>query len=125
MEIRRRFLRNLAYVCDFEKGGDSCTAIGLENCHTGYCFWVASNKKSHEIITFLKKALGVLSGASSLPTSDLAATESDLTQLCTDFAARRIALEHKNFQREAARCISRLQEKTPGTGKHGHSIYIT
>src|SRR5688500_17846751 len=28
--LHRRFLRNLAYVCDYEKGGKTTTAIGLE-----------------------------------------------------------------------------------------------
>lgn len=28
---RRRLLRNLAYVCNYDKGGSSCTAIGLED----------------------------------------------------------------------------------------------
>jgi hypothetical protein len=125
MEKRRRFLQNLAYVCDFKKGGDSCTAIGLEDCQAGYCFWVASNKESDETIPFLNKALGVLRGANSLPTSDLAATESALTQLCTKFATSRIKLEHKSFQREATKCISRLGKRTPGTGKHGISMYVT
>ena len=41
---RRRFLRNLSYICDFDKGGDTCTAFGLEDLETCYGFWVALNE---------------------------------------------------------------------------------
>lgn len=34
--VRRDFLRNLSYICDFEKGGDTCTAIGLADLGASY-----------------------------------------------------------------------------------------
>src|SRR5215470_16849587 len=36
--VRRRFLNNLCYVCDYVKGGDTTTAIGLEHCPEKYTF---------------------------------------------------------------------------------------
>jgi hypothetical protein len=125
MERRRRFLQNLAYVCDFKKGGNSCTAIGLENCRTRYQFWVASNRETEKIVSFLNIALNILRGASNPPTPDLAATVSAFIQLCADFATSRIGEEHRSVQREAVNCISKLTEKTSETGEHGRSISIT
>lgn len=118
MERRRRFLQNLAYVCDFKKGGDSCTAIGLESRQSCYLFWVASNNMIEKIVSFLNTALNILMSANSQPVSDLAATESAFIQLCVDFATSRIDLERKNLEREAKNCILSLTEKTSKTGEH-------
>lgn len=64
---RRGFLQNLCYICDFDKGGDSCTAIGLEELDTRYRFWVASNKGTAEITRFLENVLGSLRNIDDLP----------------------------------------------------------
>ncbi|CAG8153676.1 unnamed protein product, partial [Penicillium salamii] len=117
MERRRRFLQNLAYVCDFEKGGDSCTAIGLESRQSCYLFWVASNSMIEKIVSFLNTALNILMSANSQPVSDLAATESAFIQLCVDFATSRIDLERKNLEREAKNCILSLTETTSKTAQ--------
>ncbi len=45
-EIRRNFLKQLAYICDSEKGGDTTTAIAAEQTPQGIVLWVASNKCS-------------------------------------------------------------------------------
>ncbi|KAF4630002.1 hypothetical protein G7Y89_g8139 [Cudoniella acicularis] len=44
--LRRPFLRHLAYLCDFEKGGDSATAIAIQQTPQGVVYWVASNEVS-------------------------------------------------------------------------------
>ncbi|KAF7515266.1 hypothetical protein PCG10_003542, partial [Penicillium crustosum] len=54
---RRRFLQNLAYMCDFEKGGKTCTAIGLQECETCYRLWLASNEENGQTKEFLQKVL--------------------------------------------------------------------
>jgi hypothetical protein len=100
MERRRRFLQNLAYVCDFKKGGYFCTAIGVENHRTRSQFWGFSNRETEKIVSFLNIALNVLHDASNLPTLDLA-TASAFIQLCTDFTDSCIKEEYKSVQREA------------------------
>lgn len=45
-EIRRNFLKQLSYICDSEKGGDTTTAIGAEQTPQGVILWIASNKCS-------------------------------------------------------------------------------
>ena len=56
----RRFLQNLCFVCDFKKGGSTCTAIGLEELDTHYNFCVASNGETDTIVAFLRTTLGDL-----------------------------------------------------------------
>lgn len=38
-DVRRTFLTNLAYMCDYDKGGNTVTAIGLEETPQTTAFW--------------------------------------------------------------------------------------
>ncbi|TGO46961.1 hypothetical protein BOTNAR_0554g00080 [Botryotinia narcissicola] len=65
-KLRRSFTRHLAYLCDYEKGGDSTTAIALQQMNTrGIVYHVAWNRCSRPErgVEFLKKMLGLLGGA--------------------------------------------------------------
>ncbi len=42
--LRREFIRHLAYLCNYDTGGDRVTAIALEESFSGpITFWFASN----------------------------------------------------------------------------------
>ncbi|KAF4630628.1 hypothetical protein G7Y89_g7512 [Cudoniella acicularis] len=63
-ELRQSFLDQLAYVCDYIKGGDTVIAIALEAQPSGVTFWVASNiEPSAGTISFLR---GILNTPQSL-----------------------------------------------------------
>jgi hypothetical protein len=42
-ELRRTFVGQLAYVCDYIEGGDTVTAMALEMQPSSITFWVAPN----------------------------------------------------------------------------------
>ncbi|OKL62232.1 hypothetical protein UA08_02341 [Talaromyces atroroseus] len=97
-ETRRKFLENLCFVCDFAQGGESCTAIGLEERVDKYVFWLASNGKHPNIADFLKSALKFLClTASHLAELEPDATEREFTQICADFAKIRINEQWKRM----------------------------
>ncbi|KAH8816902.1 hypothetical protein F5884DRAFT_721659 [Xylogone sp. PMI_703] len=68
MKLRRAFLKSLAYLCDYEKGGSSTTAIALEQRPDTVVYWLASNANSTKIngeicdqaLDFLKDILSSL-----------------------------------------------------------------
>jgi hypothetical protein len=43
-KLRRSFLRSLAYLCDYEAGGDRATAIALQKTYPKIIYRMASNK---------------------------------------------------------------------------------
>jgi len=56
--LRRMFLQELAYLCDYATGGDSVTAIGMEKKPQRRTFWVATNScAGTKIVPFLRKLL--------------------------------------------------------------------
>ncbi|TGO43515.1 hypothetical protein BHYA_0001g00590 [Botrytis hyacinthi] len=86
-KLRRSFTRHLAYLCDYEKGGDSTTAIGLQQMDTGgIVYHVAWNRCSRPErgVEFLKRVLGLLGGA--------------LYDRIKDFDKKRGEIEDKIFQ---------------------------
>ncbi|KAL4993355.1 hypothetical protein BDV10DRAFT_198411 [Aspergillus recurvatus] len=108
---RRRFLRNLAYICDFKKGGHACTAIALEDRPNCYRFWVASNMEVNKIVKFVEEVLGILRGVESPSGLDQASVAPNFVQRCAEFAAERIESEGKCLRMNAERCISKLKEE--------------
>ncbi|KAI8295541.1 hypothetical protein K4K56_011359 [Colletotrichum sp. SAR 10_98] len=64
---RRRFLRNLCVLCDYQKGGDSTTSIGAEDRDDTCVLWVSSNEGPRDnvidfIITVLEDLRRVVLG---------------------------------------------------------------
>jgi len=60
-QLKRKFLDELAFLCDHEKGGDTVTAIGLEQTPQSHIYWVAANKCPQGLIVpFLEKLLATL-----------------------------------------------------------------
>lgn len=113
---RRRFLSNLCYICDFKKGGDSCTAIALEDSPTCYLFWIASNEENERIVVFVKKALSMMRDTGDLASSSLTRAKSQFVLYCAHFAANRIKQEGKCLRREAQRSVSTLLEQSSEAG---------
>jgi len=89
--VRRRFLRNLAFVCDYEKGGPTSTAIAVEERSDKYVFWYATNKSgvSSKVSTFLKSILAELKRIAMAAAPDAYSNGGELARMCTEFARNR------------------------------------
>lgn len=109
---RRRFLQNLAYICDVDKSGISCTAIGLEDMKTRYRLWIASNQVNGGVVDFLKRVLDHLKAIPGHSPEVPKMYRDALVILCVDFAAKRIRQETKVLVRKIKECYP-----TPGAPK--------
>ncbi|KAH7096057.1 hypothetical protein FB567DRAFT_48376 [Paraphoma chrysanthemicola] len=88
-QLRRQFLNELAFLCDYKKGGDSCTAIALGQNPQGYVFWVAANKCPERlIIPFLESLLEMLKRADGTRDSQLLIRE--VSGISITFARERL-----------------------------------
>ncbi|KLJ10751.1 hypothetical protein EMPG_13894 [Blastomyces silverae] len=103
-DCRRSFLNELAYVCDYDKGGDTVTAIGLESTPQGSTFWVASNTSpAAKIIPFLKTLLQTLERIVNAKAPSQGDKEG-IAKLCISFASKRIKKYRSLFSREFEGC---------------------
>lgn len=115
-ETRRRFLQNLAYICDYEKGGRTCTAVGLEESETCYRVWLACNEGNYQTTKFLQTTLASLQKISKLPEGGSTNKIEALSKLCIEFAAKRIGKERKCLLRAAKQCIEELSKSKTKEG---------
>jgi hypothetical protein len=115
-ESRRRFLQDLAYICDSQKGGDTCTAIGIEESSHNYTFWVAVNKARDEITEFLKDVLKILRISVNLSVQEMETHREMLIRDCIEFASLRINEEKKLLFKAARDCLQGLDMQSSEQG---------
>ena len=116
--LRRDFLRNLSYICDFEKGGDTCTAIGLADLGACYRLYVASNKGQAKIAEFLTAVLGLLHDLYKLRGPEQAQKEAEFVNFCVDFAEKRVRKEKNCLFRAVDACSRKLSHSAINEGVH-------
>ncbi|KAJ5742559.1 uncharacterized protein N7511_011291 [Penicillium nucicola] len=107
---RRKFLQNLSYICDFEKGGNSCTALGVEERDTYYKFWVASNSVNRKVVEFLESALSTLKIAGSHGPTESERDKIDFVDFCIRFASSRVKKETQSLFRAVKACYSKQNQ---------------
>ncbi|KAF2644767.1 hypothetical protein P280DRAFT_358224, partial [Massarina eburnea CBS 473.64] len=114
--LRRIFLTELAYVCDYDKGGDTVTAIGLEFTPQGYVYRVASNTSPRmKIAPFLTLLLNKLKTISERTTVDTSREIEEVAKYCIKFAEPRIKKYKHLLNRCLSKCHGFLLASTEGT----------
>lgn len=126
-ERRRRLLRNLSYLCDYNKGGDTTTAIALEEQRDRFSFWVASNSSdaNDTTIEFLEQILEESKIIIHLPVDQRVHSESGFTRTCIRFAQPRVHKEAKWLTREIRNCERHLDLNDNLEGESSKSRYAS
>ena len=92
---RRQFLRHLAYLCDFDKGGDAATAIALQQTPQEVVYLFASNKTpdSKSVATDKTKRFlqDVLSSLKNMKCDSVEEIEAELFAKSVGFSSKRIS----------------------------------
>ena len=117
-ELRRTFLEQLAYVCDFAKGGDTVTAVAIEACPSGAIFWIASNKEPNKsVISYVHELLKLL-GSLSSPSSEASRKmlEDQIASKCVQFNAKRIMAYQSLIRKPLERCLKILGKSKEDEG---------
>jgi hypothetical protein len=89
-ELRREFLDAVAYLCDTEKTGPSCTAAALEqDAHGKYTLWIAANDNKHAEAArgMAEELVEILNGVTNHNRVDI---EAELLRFCVGKAGGRI-----------------------------------
>ncbi|RGP79944.1 hypothetical protein FLONG3_1888 [Fusarium longipes] len=109
-DVRRRFLKNLSYVCDYRKGGDTTTSMALEDKRKSVVFWVAGNLTPRDkVVQFLTEILELLRNEPQQTEAEQKTLEDRLGRRCAEFAAPRLKKECKLLHRAARYCENHLK----------------
>ncbi|KAK1457510.1 hypothetical protein CMEL01_15990 [Colletotrichum melonis] len=111
-DVQRRFFKNLAFLCDYRKGGRTATAIAVENRYDCYVFWVASNEGAGDkVVDFLGDVLKTLRMfCEPINELDRATAEEALLVRCTAFASDRLRQEARILRNSARKCRLSLED---------------
>ncbi|KAI0382517.1 hypothetical protein F5Y04DRAFT_252850 [Hypomontagnella monticulosa] len=112
---RRRLLRNLSYLCDYEKGGETTSAIGLEENEQCFVFWVSSNanRSRSKIVQFLESRLTEVPHISMLENEQRNVAETKFIRTCIKFAEHRVKKEKTMLSKAIEKC-KRYLDSTRG-----------
>jgi len=118
--LRRSFIRNLAYLCDYEKGGDRTTAIALEKTPQCIRYHLASNKcpasmsaSGDRTKQFAQEVLHMLRASTS---STLASIEVEIFHKAVIFQSPRIKEYSKILDNNIEVVLEHLQSLTDVEG---------
>ncbi|KAJ4136173.1 hypothetical protein NW768_003781 [Fusarium equiseti] len=119
-DARRRFLKNLSYICDYRKGGDTTTSMALEQKTHNCVFWIAANSAPNDkVIVFLGEVLEMLKNEPKGTETEQKALGLRLAKKCADFAAPRLKKESKLLHRAVRYCEKYLRADTAVAQKPG------
>ena len=106
ISLRRDFLDKLAFVCDYEKGGATVTAIALQQTPAAVIFWVAANEGvGSQVKPFLETILSSLEKLHSKPAeSVIKEAEDKIFQCAVEFGKLRIKAYLKCMKERLDKC---------------------
>lgn len=109
-ELRRRFLNSLSYICDYQKGGDTVTAIGATANPLRY--YIASNKAPQQKVkAFLELVFSQLEQIYNMSHGERIKMESVILKFCVEFSEQRIRTYWRFLQLSMKECAEALQDK--------------
>lgn len=101
-KARRDYIKNLALLCDYDKGGPTVTAIAIQKMLQNLVYWVASNGgTTNRIAKFLREVLDMLSEMHDMNTE----ISEKLLHKSINFNARTIKKYSSSLRSAAAKCI--------------------
>jgi len=114
-KLRRSFVDSLAYICDFDKGGATVTAIALEKRPAGVVFWVAANESVNgRVVLSLEEILKGLVGLGLDGVVDKESTakvEESTFRRAVELGMPRVKAYWKLMQGPLERCLNILESE--------------
>ena len=108
------FLDRLSWICDYEPGGDTVSAIALERNVVGVTAWLATSRKAvQKVETHLKYILECLQSTRTLSAGRLHDLAQEMCTVCIDFAHERVRRYTKLCCDYVKQCHATLQVSDP------------
>ena len=121
--LRRSFLNNLAYICDFKKGGATVTAIALEQRPARVVFWVVANENvKAEVVKTLKKILKGLAGLDGTTREREERVEERTFRYAAELGMPRLQCYRKATQESLRECLGILNSEPESEQDEGELI---
>ena len=112
-DLRRKFLDQLSWTCDYKRGGESVSAIAAEASPQGTVFWLAANTDPKErVLSHLKWVLEQLDRSFNASDEATRELENKITAKCIEFSKEKV----KHYSRQLRNCIEDLADQPDQQG---------
>lgn len=109
-DIRREYLRDLAFICDGKKGGDTFVAFSVAESEQNYTFYMASKSPRKQKL-MLQRSLRALVAYASAPENQKEKLQREFLQMCIKHAEKRISAYKANLLEAIPHCIDELVDQ--------------
>ncbi|KAK6352105.1 hypothetical protein TWF730_008936 [Orbilia blumenaviensis] len=108
-ELRKQFLDQLAYICDYMRGGDTVTAIAVED-GPQLKYWIAANtNQGPKIKPLVSDILERLKNAFGISDSEARILQSEISDTIISFCSKRLEYYKKELSTPIRWCLKRLE----------------
>jgi hypothetical protein len=115
-ELRRCFLDSLSYLCDFEKGGDTVTAIAVGSVPLKY--YVSCNKTpKKDVKVFLRPLFTRLASVYERDSQQRTELEDEILEYCVGWSGERLSTYWKSLQASFEKCPSNSSDGSLDSSK--------
>jgi hypothetical protein len=115
----------LAYVCDYEKGGESVTAIALQKLPDKVVFVVAANNNVRpKVASLLQRILSQLRDCAALTEEESIRLRDKIGAQCIDLSKGRVETYGRFLREPLRRCIMSLQQSREGYGTYARFRFV-
>jgi hypothetical protein len=116
-DLRRKFLDQLSWTCDYKHGGDTVSAIAAEANPQGTIFWLAANTNPRQrVLPHLQWILRQLEDSSSVSEEETEELGNKITARCIEFSKDKV----KNYRRQLCfhirKCVEILANRPDQQG---------
>jgi len=112
-------LKNLCYLCDYDRGGATTTSIAISETPESFIAWVAANTEDSQIkiVAFAQGLVGELRRylRQDNETITLVVMEQDSLNTCIGFAYHKLAKQVKMLRNQIRKCSPTLSESVEDT----------
>jgi hypothetical protein len=112
-DLRRKFLDQLSWTCDYKRGGESVSAIAAEAKPMGTVFWLAANTDPRgRVLPHLRWVLEQLDQSFGVSDRETEELENKITTKCIEFSKEKV----KNYSRQLRNCVESLADRPDQEG---------
>jgi hypothetical protein len=107
--LRRNFLDDLAYICDYGNGDSTVTAIGLESLPQDHVLWISSSSSPSKLtIDFVESLLARVKEHLRTNDNAMSRRREEMIRMCIEFAAPRIKKDRSCLLSSLQTCVEQL-----------------
>jgi hypothetical protein len=122
-EMRRKVMHALCDMCDYLKGGDTVTAMAMEDLPNGPQYWITTNDRPQKIRDFLHEILRMLESRALSTSADCLTFKASLFEKFVNLQRTRLKFYQKQLKTNIGQELKRVElSSETSINQHGKNV---